>query len=79
MTTTESTRHLSTEAARAGRRWYLADADGQAVGFFSPNITVLPDGAWRFELSPSGTVVAAQLIVADELDRKDYSFTLIPR
>ena len=57
----------------------LVGADGQAVGFFSPNITVLPEGAWRFELSPSGTVVAAQLIVADELDRKDYTFTLIPR
>jgi len=57
----------------------LVDADGQAVGFFTSNITVLPEGAWRFELSPSGTAVAAQLIVADELDRKDYTFTLIPR
>ena len=57
----------------------LAGADGQAVWFSGPNITILPDGAWRFELSPSGTPVAAQLIVADELDRKDYSFTLIPR
>jgi len=57
----------------------LAGADGQAVLFFSPNITVLPEGAWRFELSPMGAPVGAQLIVADELDRKDYSFTLIPR
>jgi len=38
MTTTESTRHLSTEAARAGRRWYLADADGQVLGRLATRI-----------------------------------------
>ncbi len=54
----------------------LASADALAVGFFSPNITVTPEGAWRFELSPVGTAVKAELIVADELDRKDYPFNL---
>ena len=54
----------------------LAGADVPAVGFFSPNITVTPEGAWRFELLPVGHAVKAELIVADELDRKDYPFNL---
>ena len=54
----------------------LAGADVPAVGFFSPNITVTPEGAWRFELLPVGHAVKAELIVADELDRKDYQFNL---
>src|SRR5262249_59381416 len=56
----------------------LVDADGQAVGFFTSNITVLPEGAWRFELSPSGTAVAAPLIIAHELHPKGYTVTLLP-
>ena len=32
MPTTRSTRSLSTEAARAARRWYIADAEGQVLG-----------------------------------------------
>lgn len=53
-------------------------ADGQAVAFFSPNIIVSPEGAWRFELSPLGAAVGADLIVAGQVDRKDYPFALVP-
>jgi len=56
----------------------IMNADGQPIAFFSPNITAAPDGTWRFELSPLGTPAGAELIVAGELDRKDYAFTLIP-
>lgn len=38
MTTTQSTRHLSSEAARAGRRWFVADADGQVLGRLASRI-----------------------------------------
>ena len=32
MSLTHTTRSLSTEAARAARRWYVADADGKILG-----------------------------------------------
>ena len=32
MSMTRSTRSLSTEAARAARKWYVADAEGQVLG-----------------------------------------------
>jgi hypothetical protein len=56
----------------------VASADGEAIPFFSRNITVSPDGAWRFEVSPLGAPVGAELIVADQLDGRDYPFTLVP-
>jgi len=57
----------------------IVGADGQAVASFSPNITVLPEGAWRFELSPLGAAAGAELIVAGQVERKDYPFALVPR
>ena len=54
----------------------LTNSEGQALAFFGPQITESPDGAWRFELSPLGTPVRAEVILADALDRKAYPFVL---
>ena len=52
MTTTESTRHLSMEAARAGRRWYLADADGRVLGRLASHIASVLRGKTKPAFSP---------------------------
>lgn len=67
-------------ANKDGNRLYtrITSGDGDAVGFFSPNITVSPDGTQRFDPSPLGAPVGAELIVAAALNRKDYPFTLVP-
>jgi hypothetical protein len=73
---------LTLEAGKDGARVLyvrLLDADGQAVAFFSPHITTSPDGVWRFELSPLSPAVRAEVVLAGELDRKTYPFTLAPR
>ena len=70
---------LTLEASKEGARVLyvrLLGADGQAVAFFSPHITTTPDGVWRFELSPLSPSVRAEVILAGELDRKTYPFTL---
>ena len=54
----------------------LTGADGQPIMAFSPNIKESPDGAWRFELSPQGAPAHADVILAGELERKDYPFRL---
>ncbi len=38
MSLTHMTRSLSTEAARAARRWYVADADGKVLGRFASRV-----------------------------------------
>lgn len=70
---------LTLEASKDGARVLyvrLLGADGQAVAFFSPHITTSPDGAWRFELSPLSPAVRVEVILAGDLDRKAYPFTL---
>jgi hypothetical protein len=57
----------------------IASTDGQPIAFFNPQITVTPEGAWRFELSPLGAPVGAELVVAGQIDRKAYPFTLVPK
>lgn len=77
--TSRSRKGLTLVANRDGHRLLyvrFVNAEGQAVAFFSPDITESPDGSWRFELSPLGTPVRAEVIVASELDRKEYPFTL---
>ena len=72
-------KNLTLEASKDGARVLyvrLLGADGQAVAFFSPHITTTPDGVWRFELSPLSPAVRAEVILAGELDRKTYPFTL---
>src|SRR5437763_4992039 len=38
MSITRTTRSLSTEAARAARRWYVADAEGKVLGRLASRI-----------------------------------------
>jgi hypothetical protein len=54
----------------------LSDTDGQPVLSSSPSVSESADGAWRFELSPQGTATHAEVLVAGELERKDYPFRL---
>ena len=75
-------KNLTLETSRDGDRVYyirLIGADGQAVAFFGPNVVEAPGGAWRFELSPLGAVVKAEIVLAREQDRKAYPVTLAPR
>ncbi len=51
-TTTATTRHLSTEAAHAQRRWYLADADGQVLGRLAAQVAAALRGKTRASYSP---------------------------
>ncbi|HEX6081892.1 MAG TPA: hypothetical protein VF197_19835 [Methylomirabilota bacterium] len=57
----------------------LLGADGQAVAYWSPDITEAPNGAWRFGLSPQSPAVKAEVVLADQVDRADYPVTLTPR
>ena len=54
----------------------LLSADGQPVAFFGPQIVPLPDGTWRFELSPLSPPHGAEAIVARTLYRKTYPFVV---
>lgn len=51
-TTTATTRHLTTEAAHAQRRWYIADADGQVLGRLASRIASALRGKTRASYSP---------------------------
>ena len=44
MPITHTTRNLSTEAARAGRRWFIADAEGQVLGRLATRIATVLRG-----------------------------------
>ena len=52
LTTTRTTRHLSTEEARATRRWYLADADGEVLGRLASRVASALRGKGRTSFSP---------------------------
>ncbi|MFN8542998.1 MAG: 50S ribosomal protein L13 [Candidatus Binatia bacterium] len=52
MTTTHSTRHLNGAAAQAGRRWFIADADGQVLGRLASRIATALRGKNRATFSP---------------------------
>ncbi len=52
MAITKTTRHLSTEAARAARRWYIADADGQVLGRLATRVASALRGKTRASFSP---------------------------
>jgi hypothetical protein len=54
----------------------LIDAGGQALAYFRPQITESPAGDWRFELSALGAPVRAELVLASQMDRKDYPVAL---
>src|SRR5262245_17671748 len=52
MPMTRTTRSLTTEAARAARRWYVADADGQTLGRLASRIAVVLRGKHTPSFSP---------------------------
>lgn len=52
MPITHTTRSLSTEAARAGRRWYIADAEGQVLGRLATRIATVLRGKHTPAFSP---------------------------
>jgi len=43
---------------------------------FSPDITASAGGTWSFELSPLSTYTRAEVVLAGELDRREYPFLL---
>jgi large subunit ribosomal protein L13 len=52
LTTTRTTRHLSTEEARASRRWYLANADGEVLGRLASRVASALRGKGSTSFSP---------------------------
>jgi large subunit ribosomal protein L13 len=52
MPATRSTRSLSTEAARAGRQWYIADARDQVLGRLATRIAATLRGKHRATFTP---------------------------
>jgi large subunit ribosomal protein L13 len=52
MSMTPSTKTLTTEAARAARRWYVADADGQVLGRLATRIAMVLRGKHNPAFSP---------------------------
>jgi large subunit ribosomal protein L13 len=52
MPITHTTRSLTTEAARAARRWFVADADGQVLGRLATRIASVLRGKHNPAFSP---------------------------
>ena len=52
MSTTRSTRSLSAEEARAGRRWYVTDAEGQVLGRLATRIASVLRGKTNPAFTP---------------------------
>src|SRR5262245_39278806 len=52
MAMTRTTENLSTEAARAARRWYVADADGQVLGRLASRVAGVLRGKTNTTYSP---------------------------
>jgi large subunit ribosomal protein L13 len=52
MPITPSTRNLSTEAAHAARRWYVADASGQVLGRLATRVATVLRGKHTPAFSP---------------------------
>ena len=52
MPMTRTTRTLTTDAARAARRWYVADADGQVLGRLASRVATVLRGKHNPGFSP---------------------------
>jgi len=80
MPMTRSTTNLSTEAARAARRWYVADADGKVLGRLASRIASVLRGKTNPRFSPhvdAGDFVvvvnAAKIrLTGQKLAKKEY-------
>jgi large subunit ribosomal protein L13 len=80
MAMTRTTRNLSTEAARAARRWYVADADGKVLGRLASRVASVLRGKTTPSFSPhldAGDFVvvvnAAKIrLTGQKLAKKEY-------
>src|SRR5207248_10829389 len=80
MSITRTTRSLSTEAARAARRWYVADAEGKVLGRLASRVASVLRGKTNPGFSPhldAGDVVvvgnAAMIrLTGQKLEKKEY-------
>lgn len=54
----------------------LLDAHGQVLMFSGPEITALPDGGARLDLSPFNAPVRAEIVFATEMETETLPFTL---
>jgi len=80
--TARGRRSLTLQTSTAGERIIyvkVADPDGQPIMSFGPNVTESPDGVWRFELAPQGMAGQADVIIAGQLERREYPFRLEPK
>ena len=87
MPATRSTRSLSTETARAGRQWYIADARDQVLGRLATRIAATLRGKHRATFAPhvdAGDFVivvnaaAVRLTGAKETDKRYHRHTNYP-
>src|SRR5207245_8003589 len=80
MSITRATRSLSTEAARAARRWYVADAEGKVLGRLASRVASVLRGKRNPGFSPhldAGDFVvvvnAAKIrLTGEKLEKKEY-------
>jgi large subunit ribosomal protein L13 len=80
MPMTHTTTNLSTEAARAARKWYIADADGKVLGRLATRVALVLRGKTKPTFSPhvdAGDFVvvvnAAKVrLTGQKLDKKEY-------
>jgi hypothetical protein len=54
----------------------LLDAQGQALMFGGPEVTALPDGGTRIDLSPFNPPARAEIVIAREIETQTLPFTL---
>jgi hypothetical protein len=55
---------------------HLLDAQGKALMFSGPEITALPDGGARLDLSPFNAPARAEIVFATEMETEKLPFTL---
>src|SRR3989475_8069575 len=80
MSITRTTRSLSTEAARAARRWYVADAEGKVLGRLASRVASMLRGKTNPGFSPHVeggdfvvVVKAAKIrLTGEKLEKKEY-------
>jgi hypothetical protein len=54
----------------------LLDARGQALMFSGPEVTALPDGGSRIELSPFNAPASAEIVIARDIETQTLPFSL---
>jgi hypothetical protein len=54
----------------------LMNSQGEPLAFFGPQVTNLPDGSTRFELSPFTAPAKAQIVIASDIESKSLPFSV---